>query len=462
VGFDPQAGVPAVRIEGRRVALHGAVPGELALVARPRGRGGSVSEILEVCGSSPDRVEPRCRHEGVCGGCGWQHLRYDAQLRLKRERLEHLLRAALGSAVPPVAPVIAAEGGTRDETGAPWGFRSKVHFVCAAEEDGRLALGHYRRGTSAPLPVVECPVHVASGNDTAFAVREALRAAGIEAWSSGRGRGVARHLVVRVAPASGERLATLVVADAADPRLRRVTRAVLASPAAPDGWHLNVHAGRGPWLFGAETRRLHGRARLREHVAGATFLVSPTAFFQTNTAAAGALVDVVLEAIRAAGAREVLDLYAGAGLFALPLARAGCRVTAVESDAGAVADGEASRAFSQIDPRACRFVGARAGDYVARRQRAGRGVPRLDAIVLDPPRDGCGGDLLAGALDVLDPSCAIYVSCEPLALVRDLSALRAAGLLGGPAARHAIVAVQPVDMFPHTPHLETVVVLRRR
>ena len=461
VEFDPRAGVPAVRVQHRLVPLPGALPGEVAFVAVSRRRGTVGAELVEVLTPSPDRVVPRCRHEGQCGGCGWQHMRYDAQLRLKRERLASLLREALGRAAPPVAPVIAAGGGTRDDTGAPWGFRSKVHFVFATDEQGRLALGHYRRGSSAALPVVECPVHAPSGNDTACAVRDALRAAGIEAWSAPRGRGLARHLVVRVAPASGERLATLVVTDAADTRLRRATRAVLAGPAAPDGWHINVHAGPGSWLFGPETRHLHGRARLREHVAGATFLVSPTAFFQTNVAAAAALVDVVLGAITVAGAREVLDLFAGAGLFALPLSKAGCRVTAVEEDPAAVADGEASRAFSQVDPRACRFIRARAEDYVARLPRAARASAGVEAIVLDPPREGCGGGLLAGVLHALNPAVAVYVSCEPAALSGDLAALRAAGLLGGPHARYGISAVRPIDMFPHTPHIETVVVLRR-
>jgi 23S rRNA (uracil1939-C5)-methyltransferase len=305
-------------------------------------------------------------------------------------------------------------------------------------------------------------VHAPPGNETAVAVRDALRDAGVEAWSPGRGRGVARHLVVRVAPTSGERLATLVVTDASDKRLRRVTRTVLSGPAAPDGWHLNVHAGTGPWLFGRETRHLHGRARLREQVAGATFLVSPTAFFQTNMAAAGALVEVVAGAVAAGRARTVLDLFAGAGLFALPLAKAGCRVTAVEENPHAIEDGEASRAFSHIDPRACQFVRGRAEDYVTRLGKGGRPGSSVDAIVLDPPRDGCSEGLFAGVLQALQPACAVYVSCEPLALVRDLGALRDAGLLAGRHPGYVIASVQPVDMFPHTPHIETVVVLQRR
>jgi 23S rRNA (uracil-5-)-methyltransferase RumA len=363
--------------------------------------------------------------------------------------------------VAEVAPVVSAPGHATDATGAPWGYRAKVHFVFGADAAGRASLGHFRRGSRRVLPVGECPVHPEAGNETARLVRDALVRAGVEPWHAAAGRGAARHIVVRVAADTGERLATLVVGDGDDRRLRRVSREVAGGPAAPDGWHINENGGSGPGLFGPVTRHVSGRARLRETVAGVSFLLSPAAFFQTNVAAAGVLVEIVAGAVAAAEAREVLDLYAGAGLFALPLARRGCRVTAVEENPLAVADGEASRAFSQIAPRACRFVRSRVEDYVAR-LRSGGPAGRAGAVVLDPPREGCAPGLLAHVLEHLAPAVVAYVSCEPVALGRDLAALRDAGLLGAGGAPYGLAAAQPVDMFPHTPHVETVAVLRRR
>ena len=154
----------------------------------------------------------------------------------------------------------------------------------------------------------------------------------------------------------------------------------------------------------------------------------------------------------AAGARTVLDLYAGAGLFSLPLAKAGARVTAIEASASSVADGEASRRLNQISESQCRFIRARVEDIAAGRHR--RAMAELpDAVVLDPPRPGCTPDVLTWLAQEMRPATVGYVSCNPEALAVDAGALAAKG--------YALSAVQPVDMFPHTPHIETVATFER-
>ena len=151
--------------------------------------------------------------------------------------------------------------------------------------------------------------------------------------------------------------------------------------------------------------------------------------------------------------RSVLDLYAGAGLFALPVARRGARVLAVEENAAAVDDGEASRALNRIAADRCRFLVARTDDAVE------RGVvrdARADVVILDPPRIGAGERVMTALRDRLAPPRIVYVSCEPEALGRDLA------VLCGARSAYAIASVTPIDMFPHTPHVETLVVADRR
>ena len=211
--------------------------------------------------------------------------------------------------------------------------------------------------------------------------------------------------------------------------------------------------------FGAETRRLAGPARIREDLAGVSFLISPTAFFQTNVRAAEQLVGLVLAAIPEGS--TVLDLYAGAGLFALPLAKRGHAVVAIEGNRIASADGIASRELSRIPEERCRFITAAVERAlgVEARPRAGKGraramrVSSADAVVLDPPREGCSRAVLNAVFGRLTPRIAVYVSCNPETLARDLAII----------ARHgyAIRSIQPVDMFPHTPHIEAVVVVER-
>jgi 23S rRNA (uracil1939-C5)-methyltransferase len=439
-------------VEGRRVRVAGVLPGERVEIRAEHGhRVQPEVELLRLVSPSPARVVPRCRHAGVCGGCSWQHVAYPEQLRLKRQMLQRLLAESLGGGAPKVEPAIGVNG--PGEEVAPWGFRDKIHFVFGPGSRGQvLAMGHYRRGSKAVVAVEECPVHAEVGNQLAFRVRDALVAARVPGVSADLSRGIARHLVVRAAHRRPGMLATLVV-TANDRSLRGVVRRVLDGPYAPDGLHLSVHDRPGPYLFGKTTRNLHGRDRLREDVGGVSFLVSPTAFFQTNVRAAEVLVRLVLESVPEGPRRRVLDLYAGAGLFALPLARRGHQVIAVEESPEAVDDGLASQRFSRIPASACRFVRASVEDVLGAGHGGNLDGAQPDVVVLDPPRAGCGGWLSGALFGGLRPERVIYVSCNPEALARDLA--RAV------AAAYRIDRVQPVDMFPHTAHIESVAVLTR-
>jgi 23S rRNA (uracil1939-C5)-methyltransferase len=388
-----------------------------------------------------------------------------------------LLGEALGGLAPNVAPVIPSPGenDTAARTGergtpvsapspearlqapapatadpdAPWGFRNKTHFVCGPAEDG-VVIGHYAAGSHRIVAVEECPVHAVAGNQVAFALRDALNRAAVSAAGETLS-GVARHSMARVGRSSGEVLLTLV-ATRNDNRLRTAVRHLLSSGVRLDGLYLNINDRPGPFLFGPTTRRLHGRDRMRERVAGVSFLVSAVSFFQTNVGAADRLVQHVLGLLAARGGSRVLDLYAGTGLFALPLALAGHRVLAVEESPYAVSDGEASRRFNRIDARACRFLRGRVETVVSRLEREHLRDP-FDCFVLDPPRQGCSEALSQAVFQRLRPARVVYVSCNPAALAGDLRRAAAAG--------YRVESVQPVDMFPHTAHIESVAALRR-
>jgi 23S rRNA (uracil1939-C5)-methyltransferase len=254
----------------------------------------------------------------------------------------------------------------------------------------------------------------------------------------------ARDVLGAAAPlraCSAELLATLVITNDSDRALRTATRRLLEGAPDSTSFHVNLHPRQDAFIFGHETRRIAGQNRVREDVAGTGFLISPTAFFQTNVRAAETLVRLVTSAIPDGAA--VLDLYAGAGLFALPLARAGHRVLAVEENRAAVADGEVSRRLNRIDESQCRFL-AQPVEIALRRTSA------ADVVILDPPRSGCSAEVLS-ELRRLRPRTVVYVSCNPQALARDVGELTRDGF--------AILSIQPVDMFPHTGHVETVATL---
>jgi 23S rRNA (uracil1939-C5)-methyltransferase len=404
-----------------------------------------------------DRVTPRCRHFGPpdnCGGCTWQHIAYADQLRLKTALVDRLVRASVPRA-PAARPTLPST-----PLDNPWGYRHKVHFVFGAAREARgargprLIMGHYVRGSRQVFEARECPVHDARGNTIAFRFAHTFQEAGIHA-AAPAGRGVLRSLAIRVGTNTGETMAALVVSSDADRRLRAATRRATEGHPDPSSLHVNLHPKGGAFIFGAATKRIAGRERMRETVAGASFLISPTAFFQTNVHAAEILVRLVLEAVPA-GAR-ILDLYAGAGLFAIPLARAGHDVVAVEESRAAVADGEAARRLNKVPDERCRFVARRVESALAGELKAA--APRRDApaawdvVILDPPREGCTPSVLDGIFGRVRPPRAVYISCNPEALARDLRVVASHG--------YAIESLQPVDMFPHTAHVETVAVLTR-
>jgi 23S rRNA (uracil1939-C5)-methyltransferase len=433
-------------IRGGAIAIPFTIPGERVRVT-PGGPFGT-ARLLEVVRASPHRVEPPCPHfgpdaaspAGPCGGCAWQHIAYPEQLRLKTAVVEDLVRRAVPTA-PRTKPMLASTA-----LDSPWGFRQKVHFVFGRTARGGglpLVMGHYARGSRRVVPISACPVHDARGNALAFRLRDVFIEHGVSAAGPAT-RGSLRAVAVRVAQQTGEVMATLVVTDDRDRRLRAATRRALADDLAPTALHLNLHRRDDNFIFGAETRRLSGPARLRERVLETTYAVSPTAFFQTNVRAAELLVRLVLDAVPAGA--TVLDLYAGAGLFALPLAKAGRLVTAVEEHRGAVKDGEASVPLNGIPTGRCRFIARRVESALPTLRPA-------DAVVLDPPREGASARVLKDVFARLAPMTAVYVSCNPETLARDL---RIAIPFG-----YRVTLIQPVDMFPHTPHIETVAVLSR-
>jgi 23S rRNA (uracil1939-C5)-methyltransferase len=370
-----------------------------------------------------------CRHFGACGGCSVPGIPYAEQLERKRARLA----ALLGADVPPLVPSPAESH-----------FRQKAAFVFGSPAHGRgLVLGHYAANSKRITAVDECPVHSQRANRIAFALYGRLARAGIGA--ADRPGGILRHVIVRTTEDEGGAVAMLVVTRN-DRSLRAPVRGLLASADRPDSFVLNIHDRPGPYMVGDESIVIDGPGHVQERGLDLSFIVSPAAFFQTNIGGARELGRLVVAGV--GGAARVLDLYCGSGLFALPLAAVGASVTAIEENRQAIEDLKANVRLNRIPSGRVRAIAARVEEALDRAARE-----PWDAVVLDPPRDGCGANVLSHVFQRIAPGVAVYVSCNPEALARDLPAIRRAG--------YAIDTLQAIDMFPHTEHIETVVRLRR-
>lgn len=354
----------------------------------------------------------------MCGGCTLPGVPYGEQLAKKRRDLSRLL----GFDVPPLIPSPSESG-----------FRCKVAFVFAPRGKD-FVMGHFALGSKRVIPIEECPVHHERGNRIAFALRDHLL----------RGRAnpnLLRHLLVRTTQDGREATAMLVVYRN-DKSLRAPIKKFLASPEKPDGFFINVHDKPGPFMVGDDTIKIEGRSHVKEVVNGLSYLISPTAFFQTNVGAAAEIVKLVLE--EAGAASTAMDLYCGTGLFSLHLAKAGARVVAIEESREAIKDAEANLRLNRLPEGQVRFIAGRAEDQVK---------GQFEAVVLDPPRQGCPRAVLSAVFERVRPATAVYVSCNPDALAAELPVILKAG--------YRVTRTQAVDMFPHTNHIETVMAFAR-
>jgi len=422
------------RQEGYVVFVPRILPGELAEVritqaGRKFGRG----EVVRVLRPSPDRAEPRCRHFGDCGGCTWQHLKYEAQTRRKEEMLRRLLEQRVSpAAARAIVPIVAMEN--------PWGFREKVQLAVQGRT-GDPKVGFYRLRSHSVVDIEECPVQPKESVAQALAAKKVIWQRRIPVYDERTRRGALRHLVLRRGNATGDSHLVLVTAKEDAEGLHGSEAAFGKIRPSLTGASVNINEWETSIVLGPRTRPLFGRRTWRERVGGVLFEISPSSFFQTNVRAAEALVAEVRRAVPSDPGQRVLDLYAGCGLFALTLSSQVGEVMAVEAHRGAAADGERSAELNGI--RNCTF---RTGPV--EKQVGDPRMGRFDTVVADPPREGLGDGVLQGIVRGCRARRLVLVSCDPMTLARDLAL---AETLGGTVER-----VLPVDMFPHTHHLESV------
>jgi 23S rRNA (uracil1939-C5)-methyltransferase len=424
-----------VKVDDYVVFVPGVLKGEevrfkVTSAARKHGRG----DLLEVLSTSPHRVEPRCAHFLDCGGCNLQHQEYRRQLQQKAERVRRVLARALGHEDVPVQPCIGPDD--------PWGHRSKVAFHIGWDDDGQPVAGHLAARSVRIVPVEECPVADPEAFAAAMEAVDAAFAAGIEPWDPDTDEGELRAVLVRAAKSTGQLHLTLVLRRARRPVVSKVARD-LVEERAVRGVSVSFNSGPFSRLLGDHVDRVAGERDLEEDVHGVRFRISGGAFFQTSYYGAETIARLVREMIDAPSNAVIHDLYAGVGLLGLTLAPHVGRVVCVEENEVAAGDCEVNAERNKLTNVVVKqgAVGKVLG-FLARGQ-----LPP-HAVVLDPPRTGCGPNILERLARDVAPRKICYVSCDPQSLADDAEFLSRRG--------YRLVKVQPVDMFAHAHHVESV------
>jgi 23S rRNA (uracil1939-C5)-methyltransferase len=427
------------RLNGFVVFVRGGLPGDRVRARVTKTKRGFAEAVAEtVLVPSSDRVQAPCRHFGVCGGCRFQDLAYDIQLAEKERQVRDALVRIGRFVAPPVEPIVPAE--------AQFHYRNKLEYSFTAGEDG-VDLGFHRAGRwDEVIGIEECLLTTDSGNAIRLAVRDWAREEGLEPYDQEAGSGYLRHLVVREGRNTGQALVVLVTAPGERFEAGYLVDVLRRFPEVRSiHWAINDTPAEQTNL---PTRLLWGEDAIEEELLGLRFRVRPSAFLQTNTAMAERLYELAREFARLTGDENVFDLYCGTGTIGLALAASARSVWGLEISEEAVACAIENAELNGIEN--ARFFAGNVGQTIEElREEAGS----PDVVVVDPPRAGLAGKALRRTGDLGAPRL-VYVSCNPTTLASDLQVLR-------DEYGYELERCRPVDMFPHTPHVESVSVLSR-
>jgi 23S rRNA (uracil1939-C5)-methyltransferase len=426
------------RADGYVVFVRGGLPGDRLRVrlTEARGRFGRAA-IEDVLVASPDRVAAPCPYFGQCGGCRLQHLAYPAQLAFKEKQVRDCLNRLGGVGEFELRPILPAP--------EPYGYRNKMEFTIAADPP---ALGlHVFERYDVVLDIERCLLQSDTLNTLLDEFRRQVRDRALSVWDPRTERGLLRFVMMREGRNTGEAMVNVVAAAPDVETLTPVADALRARAPTTASVVLNVNAKKAAVAVGSEEHVLAGREHITESLDGVVFQVSANSFFQTNTRQAERLFKVVEAACELTGDETLLDLYSGTGAISLLLARRVRAVYGIELAAAAVADAIRNAGANGIEN--CTFLAGEVRHVLPDLMRQG---VRASVVVADPPRAGFHPKALS-ALAELAPQRIVYVSCNPSTLARDVGDLVRRG--------YHLEWVQPVDMFPQTPHIEAVARLRR-
>jgi 23S rRNA (uracil1939-C5)-methyltransferase len=403
--------------------------------------------VLETLDAVPLAVAAPCAHFGSCGGCSLQSLDYAAQLDGLRAIVSAAFRAH-GLAHAPIDAVLPAPSAVRYRNKMEFSFSTRRWIAPDEPRDAPngFALGLHAVGLHTKVvDIRSCAIQAESADAILATVRALVVERSIPAWDPRLHTGLLRHLVVRVAGTTGEVLVNLVTSTGAPDVIEPLAREIVARHPEIATFVQNVNSRPADTAIGdpGRERVLFGPGTIRERILGLDLHVSAGSFFQTNSAQAERLFEIVREEAALTGSETVYDLYCGTGTIALVLAEAAREVIGFEIVPSAVADARANAARNGIEN--ARFVEGDALDGLAHPD-----LPAPEVCVVDPPRAGLHKKLLA-RLAVLGARRIVYVSCHPGSAANDVAELER---LGWRVAR-----VRPIDLVPHTPHIECVITL---
>lgn len=427
------------RIEGFTVFVDEGVPGdELEVRIEMVKKNYAIGKMTKIILPSKDRIKPICPIAEICGGCQIQHIDYPAQLQLKTNKVKANMQR-----IGKLDNVRIHETIGMNE---PYQYRNKAQFPVGMM-DGKAIVGFYKKRTHEIVNMSSCYIQHEVNDKIVHVMKEYIDKYQVSTYDEATGRGLIRHILTKIGFATKEIMVVLVTNGRVLPHKEELIQRLISEIPAVKSIVQNINNKKANTILGKECITLYGKDMIVDKIGDLKFNISPLSFFQVNPMQTKVLYEKALEYADLTGSETVYDIYCGIGTISLFLAKNAKKVYGIEIVEAAIEDAKENAKINHIQN--VEFFAGAAEDIVPKLYAK---ELQADVVVIDPPRKGCDEKVL-DTIVKMQPERVVYVSCNPSTLARDLKYLNERG--------YQTIEVQPVDMFPHTAHVECCVRIQR-
>jgi 23S rRNA (uracil1939-C5)-methyltransferase len=430
-----EEGKGIVKIRGKEVHVPKLIEGETAIVEVFQNKNYINAKVIKIEEKSKNRVAPECTHFNQCGGCQLQHLSYEAQSDFKQKNVEKLM-----GKYNKVNKILTMK--------QPYYYRNKIHSTLSQDKKGKIISGIYEENSHRVIPIEQCAIQDERADKIIASIRELMKSFKMRAYDEDTEQGFLRHILVKTGFVSNQVMVVLVVASQVFPGKNNFVSALLKKHPEITTVVMNINNRKTSVVLGNLEKVLYGKGYIEDTLCGCVFQISPKSFYQINPIQTEILYSKAIDMAGLRGTETIIDAYCGIGTISLIVSSRVKNVIGVELNKDAVKDAVNNAKRNNINN--VKFYNDDAGDFMV---ELARDKQNIDVVFLDPPRSGSDEKFLTSLIKLM-PKKVIYISCNPVTQERDLKALIEHG--------YKVEEIQPVDMFPHTYHVECCVLLCRK
>ncbi|PTI70401.1 23S rRNA (uracil(1939)-C(5))-methyltransferase RlmD [Staphylococcus succinus] len=399
----------------------------------------AIGKLIDIKAKSEERVEPPCVYYYKCGGCQLQHMTYQAQLNMKKKQVINLFQRKAGFKDTVIHDTVGMDN--------PWYYRNKSQIPVGKNDEQNVIMGYYRQRSHQIIDMDECLIQDNIHQDVMNKIKLWFNELNVSTYNEHKKQGLMRHVVIRTGHHSGELMVVFVTNGKKFKQSAiMVEKLLTAFPNIVSIKH-NINDTHSNVIMGQTSHTLYGKDEIQDTLSDVTFKINDQSFYQINSVQTEKLYQKAIDYAELQGEETVLDTYCGIGTIGLYMAPKAKHVYGVEIVAEAIADAQQNATLNQFENTT--FVCGKAEEVILKWKADGI---KPDVVMVDPPRKGCDESFLDTLLE-LNPRKIVYISCNPSTQQRDAQQL---------ATQYKLIQITPVDMFPHTTHVETVAQFERR